>query len=206
MQSPCHFPTPLALHPAWPHSIRDMPEHEGPGELWGWPGRAGISPCRTFPWKTTCFSQGRLAGLQKKKRYPSSLCQEPHSPPETRQAALVLPLFHQSAGETKAGKVPAARDGACCQGHGGDGHPPAPKASCGLSPAASATRHARQMPAVTPCQQGCMCWGIPSPVPPRLGEGQRKSKPHHPGAEPKWGRGTFPERMHRYELLFQPGL
>lgn len=177
--------------------LAGTPEPRGTVGL-AWPSRD--FSLQDFPMEEDLLFPGLSGPAPGGERDPSSLCGEPHSPPETRWAALMLPLFHQSAGQTKAGKVPAARD------TGGDGRPPAPKPSCGLSPAASAVRHTGRMLAVVPCQQGCVRWGIPSPAPPRLGEGQRKSEPRHPGAEPEWGQGTFLERIHRNELLFQPGL
>ena len=190
------LPPPLALHPARPHSIGDTPEQQGPGELWGWLGQAGISPCRTFPWKRTCFSQDRLARLQEERDVPA--------PFVGSHTALQKHVGQSLCSHSSTSLQGEQRQGRCLL-LGTDGHTPAPTPSRRPSPAASAVQHAGQMPAV-PCQQGCVQWGIPSPASPRLGEGQRKSEPRHPGAEPEWGRGTSLERMHQNELLFQPGL
>lgn len=196
------MPPPCAAGPA-PCSAPQHRGHAGAPEPRGIVGLAGLSrdfSLQDFPMEEDLLFPGLSGQAPGGERYPSSLRGEPHSPPETHRAALLLPLFHQSAGRIKAGKVPAARDA------GRHGHPPAPEPSRRLSPAAPAMQHAGRMPAVVPCQQGCVQWGIPSAAPPRLGEGQRKSEPRHPGADPKWGRGTFLERMHQNELLFQPGL
>lgn len=111
-QSPWHLPVPLAPHSARPRSTGDMPEHQGPGELCGQPGQAGTSPCGTFPWKRTCFSQGCLAGLQEERDIPA--------PSVGIRTALQKhggqPSCYHSAGQTKAGRVSAAGNTA------GDGH------------------------------------------------------------------------------------
>lgn len=185
---------------------RSVPQHRGHTGAPGPRGTVGLArPSRDFslqdfPMEEDLLFPGPSGQAPGGERYPSSLRGEPRSPPEALRAALVLPLFQQSAGRAKAGMVPAAGD------IWGDGCPPAPEPSRGLSPAAPAVRHTGRMLTIVPCQQGCVRWGMPSPVPPRLGEGQRKSEPRHPGAEPEWGRGTFLERMHRNKLLFQPGL
>lgn len=182
------------------------PQHRGHTRTPGPRGNVGLArlsrdfSLQDFPMEEDLLFPGPSGWAPGEERYPSSVSGEPHRPPETRRAALVLPLFHRSAGRTKAGKAPTARD------TGEHGCPPAPKPSHRLSPAAPVKWHTGRMTAVVCCQQGCVRWGIPSPTTPRLGKGQRKSKPCHPGAEPEWRQGTFLERMHRNKLLFQPGL
>lgn len=118
------------------------PQHQGHAGTQGPRGTVGLAaPSRDFslqdfPMEEDLPFPGLSGWGPGRERYPSSLRGEPQSPPETQRAALMLPLFHQSAEGKKAGKVPAAR------GTGGHRHPPAPKPSRRLAPAALAIQHA----------------------------------------------------------------